>query len=111
MESLAATVLHQAKTVLDKIKVYEVKIQAYASQHRLLDAVKTGLYVSNLLGFSFPQKPNKLHILFAYLRTKLALVGKNPDVLINLPEMTDPYGLALSASFSKSGHASLFCCS
>ncbi len=95
MGDLAETVLHQAKTLLDKIKVYEVKIQAYAAQHKPLDAVKTGLHVSKLLGFTFPQKPTKVNILVAYLRTRFALFGKQPEFLINLPEMTDPYKLAL----------------
>ena len=94
VENLAETVLQQAKTVLNKIKVYDVKIRAYTLQYKLLDAVKTGLHVLKLLGFSYPQKPNKLHVLFAYLRIKLILVGKQPDDLINLQEMTDPYVLA-----------------
>jgi predicted ATPase/signal transduction histidine kinase len=95
MENLAEIVLQRAKNVLDKVKIYEVKIQAYTSQHKLSDAVKTGLDILKLLGIKFPEKPNKFHLLFAYLRTKLALVGNNPDDLINLPEMTDPYKLGV----------------
>ena len=94
MEALTERVLQQAKTVLNKVKTYETKIQAYTSQHKLLDAVKIGVHVLYLLGFNFPQKPTKLHILFAYLRTKLVLVGKQPGTLINLQEMIDPYKLA-----------------
>ena len=109
VENLAETVLQQAKTVLDKIKVYEVKIQAYSSQHKPLDAVKTGLHVLELLGVRFPKKPNKMHVLFAYLRTKLALVGKKPDSLINLREMTDPYSLA-SSRIMTSMSVSLYAC-
>jgi predicted ATPase/signal transduction histidine kinase len=94
MEALLETVLHQAGTVLDQVKTYEIKIQACVPQHQLRDAVKTGLHVLNLLNVRFPQKPNKLHILLAYLRTRLALAGKSPHDLMNLPEMTDPYCLA-----------------
>ena len=105
MDGLAETVLQQAKTVLDKIKVYEVKIQAYTLQHKLMDAVTTGLHVLRLLGVRYPQKPNKLHVLFSYLRTKIALVGKQPNSLINLPEMTDPYRLAEMRIVSSMGGA------
>jgi len=94
MENLAETVLQQAKTVLDTIKVYEVKIQAYTSQNKLKEAVATGFHVLKRLGVNSPQKPNKFHVLFAYVRTKVALFGKQPDSLFNLPEMTDSYRLA-----------------
>ena len=40
------------------------------------------------------KKPNKIHVLFAYLLTKVILLGKQPDTLINLSEMTDPYKIA-----------------
>ena len=60
MGDLVETVLHQAKTVLDKIKTYDVKIQACAAQHKLLDAVKTGLHVLRLLGVRFPQNQKKM---------------------------------------------------
>jgi len=94
MERLAEVVLRQAKTLLDKVKVYEVIIQAYKAQNQMLEAAKTGLAVLKLLGVRLPEKPNKLNILLGLVRTKLALAGKKPSDLIDLPEMTDPYKLA-----------------
>ena len=108
MEALLETVLKQAGTVLDKVKTYEIKIQAGMSQQQLRNAVKTGLHVLNLLNIRFPQKPNKLHILVAYFRTKLALVGKCPDDLMNLPEMTDLYCLAQARILSILGLPAYF---
>ena len=55
MEAWSALVLNEAKTLLDKVKVYEVKIQAYMAQTRGLDAVRTGLQVLKLLGIDFPE--------------------------------------------------------
>ena len=95
MGDLVEIVLQHAKTLLNKIKVYDIKIKAFTAQHKLLDAVKTGLHVLKLLGISFPQKPTMFNVVVAYLRTKFALVGKKPEFLINLPEMTDPYKLAV----------------
>ena len=95
MGDLAEIALQHAKILLDQIKVYEVKIQAYTAQHKLLDAVKTGLHVLKRLGITFPQKPTKLNVLVTYLKTKFTLLGKQPESLINLPEMTDVYKLAV----------------
>ena len=57
MTRLADTVLQQARTVLDKVKVYEIKIQAYAAQNKLLESVNTDLTVRKLLGINFPESP------------------------------------------------------
>ncbi|KAB8329929.1 hypothetical protein SD80_032420 [Scytonema tolypothrichoides VB-61278] len=45
MESGASIVLQQAKTILDKVKVYEVKIQTCVAQRKQLQAVKIGIQV------------------------------------------------------------------
>ncbi|MBT3368152.1 MAG: serine/threonine-protein kinase PknK, partial [Nitrospina sp.] len=108
MEAFTERVLQQTKTVLDKIKVYELKIRVYESQNKLLDAVNTGLHVLKLLGVNYSQKPSQLHVLFSYLRVKLALLGKQPDVLIGLPEMTDLYKLAVIRITKKMGHSAYF---
>jgi len=94
MTRLAEAVLQQAQVLLDKVKIYEVKIQACIAQNKLLEAVKTALQVLKLLGVRLPEKPNKLNILLALLGTKLALVGKRIDDLIELPIMTNPIKLA-----------------
>ena len=100
MERLAEVVLGQARTLLDKMKVYEVKLQAYAAQNKPLEAVKTALPVLQLLGVRLSEKPNKLHILLGLLGTKFALRGKRIEKLIKLPEMTDPYKLATMGMLS-----------
>lgn len=94
MERLASVVLQQARTVLDKVKVYEVKIRAYIAQSRQLEAVRTALYVLKLLGVVFPEKPDPSDIMHGLQETQLALAGKQKGELLVLPEMTDPYKLA-----------------
>jgi PAS domain S-box-containing protein len=101
MERLAQAVLSQAKTLPDEIKVYEVKIQAYIAQNRLLEAVRLALSVLKVLGVRLPEKPNRLDILLGLLRTKLALVGKRIEDLIDLPEMTDSSKRAAMRILSK----------
>ncbi|MGB7711459.1 MAG: AAA family ATPase [Microcoleus sp.] len=94
MEKLADLVLQQATSFLDKVKVYEVKIQAYTAQNKPLEAIETALSVLKLLGIRFPKKPNKLDIIIALARTKIGLAGKRIEDLSGLPEMTDPDKIA-----------------
>jgi predicted ATPase/signal transduction histidine kinase/CheY-like chemotaxis protein len=94
IERLASIVLQQATSLLDKVKVYEAKIQVYTTQNKPLEAIATALSVLKLLGIRFPNKPTKFNILLELARTKLSLVGKRIEDLIDLPVMTDPYKLA-----------------
>ena len=94
MEKLAVVVLQQAWSLIDKAKVYEVKIQAYTAQRKLLEAVNTGLQVLKLLGIGFPESPRKADICLGLTETRIALAGKQIEDLINLPEMSDPQKLA-----------------
>ncbi|OQY46285.1 MAG: serine/threonine-protein kinase PknK [Candidatus Parabeggiatoa sp. nov. 2] len=89
MEQWIEIVLQQAKTVLDKVKIYEVKIQAHQALNQLNEALNTGLHVLELLGVKFPKFPNKWHVLLALLKTKWVLIGKRIGNIINLSEMTD----------------------
>jgi Predicted ATPase len=90
------------------VKIYKVKIDASKAQYRLLEAVKTGLYVLRLLGMRFPEKPNKLNILLYYLRTRFALMGRKTEDLIDLPEISDPIKAAIMMIMSRVGSATYF---
>ncbi|MEG4811470.1 AAA family ATPase [Microcoleus sp. F8-D3] len=94
MEKLADLVLQQATSLLDKVKVYEIKIQAYTAQNKPLEAIETALSVLKLLGIRLPQKPTKLNIFLELLKTKLSLGWKRIEDLIDLPVMTNPDKLA-----------------
>ena len=83
-------VLQKAKTLLQKVNVYELQIQSYNAQNRLVESLNTGLEVLKLLGISFPQNPNALNIVAGLINTKLSLGLKRIEDLANLPEMIDP---------------------
>ncbi|WP_094676191.1 AAA family ATPase [Hydrocoleum sp. CS-953] len=104
MEKLVDIVLEKSNKLLDKIKVYEIKIQAYITQTRLQEALSIGLYVLSLLGISFPTNPTPSDIQEYLQTTKSNLIGKNILELINLPLLKDPGKLAsmriLSSLFS-----------
>jgi predicted ATPase/serine phosphatase RsbU (regulator of sigma subunit)/tRNA A-37 threonylcarbamoyl transferase component Bud32 len=94
MEALLQVVLQYAKTLLDTVKVYEIRIQSYITQNKMLEAVEIGLHVLNLLEVSLPKNPNQLQIILGLLQTKITLGRKRIEDLGDLPEMTDPYPLA-----------------
>jgi len=80
-------VLQQAKSLEDKIKVYEVQIFCLQAQNQLPQAIDTALDVLKQLGISLPYHPNKLQVLLTLAETKLKLVGKKTHDLIDLPIM------------------------
>ncbi|MFB8789244.1 MAG: AAA family ATPase [Potamolinea sp.] len=94
MKQLAAIVLQQAKTILDKVKVYEVKISACIAETKQLEAIEIGLQVLPLLGVNLPTSPTPEAIQQTVKTTANALVGKSNEELLNLPLMTDEYKLA-----------------
>ncbi len=94
MERLIRTVQNNARTLLDKAKVYEVQIQAYTAQTKLREAIETGLHVLKLFGVKFPQEPTKLDLVMGLMKTKLVMAGKRIEDLKDLPDMKDPHKLA-----------------
>ncbi|MEJ6485444.1 serine/threonine protein kinase, partial [Nostoc punctiforme UO1] len=94
MHRFVEIVQNHAKTLLEKIKVYEVQTQAYIGQNRLLEAINTALQVLKLLEIEFPQEPNPSDIGRAFEETAAILSGTRIEDLVDLPQMTDPYKLA-----------------
>jgi predicted ATPase/serine phosphatase RsbU (regulator of sigma subunit)/tRNA A-37 threonylcarbamoyl transferase component Bud32 len=71
--------LKQAKTILDRVKIYEIKIKLEMSQNQMDVALDTGLQALEMLEVKLSQEPLE----------KLVI-----EDLIDLPEMSDPYQLA-----------------
>ena len=94
MEELALVVESCAKMLLDKVKVYEVQIEACMAQNKLQEALNTGLQVLKLLGVEFPSEPNPSDIGQALGETAAILNEKRIEDLIELPQMREPYKLA-----------------
>ncbi|MCU0544844.1 MAG: AAA family ATPase [Oscillatoriaceae cyanobacterium Prado104] len=94
MERLAGVVLQKAKTLLDKVKVYEIKMQAYCAQMKFIEAIDIGLEVLKLLGVELPKRPNQSDLAREMEQIQSALAGRQIQELIDLPQMTDPYKVA-----------------
>ncbi|HBB34656.1 MAG TPA: hypothetical protein DC064_23450, partial [Cyanobacteria bacterium UBA9273] len=94
MERLATLVLQNAQSWLDKVNVYEVKLQACKAQNKLLESIQMGLSVLQVLGVNLPEMPTQSDIQRGLAETRSHLTGKQIEDLINLPPMTDPNLLA-----------------
>ena len=82
---LAEIVLERARTLLEKVRIYELQIQFYNAQNQMLKALDTGRQVLALLGVSLSSIPSDGH-----LQVELPELTN----LENLPVMKDPYKLA-----------------
>ncbi len=91
---LVETVIKQAKTVLDRVPVYETQIQLFSSQKNYQQAIEWGLKILAQLGIAIPTHPNKLQLMGALAKTKLLLSGKSIETLLQLPLMENPQTIA-----------------
>jgi PAS domain S-box-containing protein len=94
VEYWAAIVLQEAKTVLDSVKVYEVKIQTSIAQRQFLEAINTALQILQPLGISFPEQPRQSDIQLALNGIASLIHDKPIEDLADLPEMIEPDKLA-----------------
>src|SRR6478672_1939841 len=77
-EKLSELVLKNTKDLLQKVRVYETKIQFYTARNQMQLAIDTSLHVLQILGEPLSQEPPSELVI---------------EDLIHLPEMTDPYKL------------------
>jgi signal transduction histidine kinase len=108
MDTWIENVLLNAGTVLDKVRVYEIKIKSYIAHHRLMDAVSTALQVLSLLDIHFPHKPNKLHVLYALAQIYITLGYRKIEDLVEMPAMKNPHKEAAIRILASVGSAAYF---
>ncbi|HAZ44153.1 MAG TPA: serine/threonine protein kinase [Cyanobacteria bacterium UBA11369] len=94
MRQKADIVVQKAKTLLDKIKVYECKILACVAEEKLLEGIEIALQTLKLLGVNFPEEPTEEDINRALAETASLIPENGIEGLMNLPPMSDAYSLA-----------------
>ncbi|MCF4967265.1 trifunctional serine/threonine-protein kinase/ATP-binding protein/sensor histidine kinase [Nostoc sp. CMAA1605] len=95
MEALAQVVLSNAKTKIDQLKIYDVKIRNYSSQGKALEAIEMALDFCQVLGVKFPENPSQLDVQKEIQKIYSNLAHRCIEDLIDLPEMQDVEALAL----------------
>jgi PAS domain S-box-containing protein len=114
MEAVAELVLQQARTPLDKVKVYESRISAYMSQALPLQAIQTGREGLALFEVVLPEKPTAADIASALTDTAARWQSAPISELVNLPRMTAAHWravmriLSLNTSSCMAGMPELF---
>jgi predicted ATPase len=91
---LSEVIIARAKNLLEKVKVYELKVVFYFNQNQAQASIDIALKALKMLGVALPQKPNKLNIFMWLIRTKLAVGNKRIEDLAELPPMTDANKIA-----------------
>ncbi|MBW4617355.1 MAG: AAA family ATPase [Desmonostoc vinosum HA7617-LM4] len=90
MEAMATQVLQSAQTILDKVKIYQIQINALTSQSQMLEAISLGKDALAQLGVEFSSEPDEALIGMALQTLAERLQGKQISELVNLPMMSEP---------------------
>ncbi|MDY6806616.1 MAG: AAA family ATPase [Cyanobacteriota bacterium] len=90
MEGLIEEVLREGRTLLEQVKVYEVRLQAYAARNQFVEAIETAFSVLKLLGVSFPEAPTDADIQQAFAETRACWSDREIEELNLLPAMSEP---------------------
>ena len=96
-QSFIQIVLEQAQTTLDKAKVCETSILSLMLQHKLKEAVTTGLEILEMFGVQFPKNPaDEVQLAFETMKANLSAANLSVENLLELPNNQDPVSLAIS---------------
>ncbi|MEG3872469.1 AAA family ATPase [Microcoleus sp. Z1_B5] len=89
MAANARLVLKHAKSPLDQISVYEVKIEAFTAQGHFTQAIAAALAILKQLGVELPAAPTQEDVAAAFSTVSDAIGERLPGELLNLSEARD----------------------
>ncbi|MEG3927167.1 AAA family ATPase [Microcoleus sp. D3_18a_C4] len=90
MEQMAALVLQEAQTILDRVKIYEIQIAAQTAQSKVLETIAVAREALLQLGIELPAEPDEASIGKALQALAGLLGGRKIEELVDLPVMTNP---------------------
>lgn len=95
MDQWIGAVMHHANTPLEKVPVYQVKIQALNSRNEFLEAIATGKAVLQQLGIHLPDACTPDDVQQARQEINALIGDRSIEDLVHLPSMSDPQQLAI----------------
>ncbi len=95
MDPLFEAVKMHSRAPLDAVGAYESRIKGFMAQDRLREALVTAREILNLLGVDMPNRATKSESKRVLMETMSTLAGKKIETLVDLPEMKDPFQLAV----------------
>jgi PAS domain S-box-containing protein len=93
MDVLIQKVLQNTDNLLERVKVYEIQLQADQVQGKHLQAIAIGRELLQQFGIELPESLSSLDIRQMVENTLLGLADRKIEDLINLPLMNAPQGL------------------
>ncbi|BDI16064.1 serine/threonine protein kinase [Nostoc cf. commune SO-36] len=93
MESLIQVVIEKTTTLLDRVKVYEVQLQAYQVRNQSFKAIAIGRELLAQLGVTLPESVTPPDIQQSVVNTLSTLAGRSIEGLVDLPLMDDTKAL------------------
>lgn len=94
LEQLAHTIEAHAATLLDKVRLYEIRIHFEIAHNRFPQALDIALEVLALLGVTLPRAPNQAACARELRQTRNRLAHMSDDAVLALAPMKDPRVLA-----------------
>ncbi len=91
---LVKVVLDRVTVPLDRVKTYETMIQLYIVKKQYQQAIDCGLEILQQLGINLSPQPHRIVLLGELTKTRMILLGKSNQKLLNLPEITDSAKIA-----------------
>ena len=91
MERLSEVVIQNTTTVLDRVKVYEIRVLAYNIQNQGLEAIKIAIPVLEELGIQLPTQPTATDLEQEFATVGALLQHKSIEEIANQPLMNEPY--------------------
>jgi|AGSF01.1.fsa_nt_gi Predicted ATPase len=93
-EIIADQALQSAKTILDKVKIYEILINTMTAQGQMLEAIAIGQNALTQLGIQFSCEADEALTANTLQNLAEKLRNKPIEELVNLPLMSDPQTIA-----------------
>ena len=94
MDDHIDVVLANARTVLDKVRAYDIRVMAAMAQVKLQDGIRHALEILALLGIDMPEEPTDEDI-GAYFELAAKAIGdRDVEDLVHVPTNPTPEGVA-----------------
>lgn len=93
IEKFSDTILQKTKNIIDRVKIYEIKISYYYTIFETQKAIKTGLDILSELEINISDKDINIDERIEQRKKDIKLLLKEQKIenLANLPQMTDTY--------------------
>ena len=94
LEEIEGLIHENARSILDRARVYYIRIQADTDRANYLEAIEIGIRALAELGIKIPREPTPEDYQRFQAAFTEALAGRSIEELVHLPAMTDRTALA-----------------